>query len=257
MKFAIRHLATAAIVGFSSWLFPLSAHVSIDSIVSFADSRQEAPASICARQAREWCKSIPKQELLQYVQKTEKALYTPKCPPCNRGIYATLVAALLQSGKDETMLMRYRYQYNILSHNNEGEEATDFVFLDTESHERRLLQTSTPFTLLIFNDPECDECAMLRKLLLASRPLATAIRNGSLSVIAIYPYQASDDWLKQMKHYPPQWIKGYAEDVSDLYDLRTLPTTYLLGHDLTVILRDGSIQELEAKITPARPKKNR
>lgn len=257
MKSAIRHFSIAAMIGVSSWYSSLSAQISIDSIISFADARQELPAAICARQAHEWCSSIPKQDLLRYVQTVEKALYTPKCSPCNRGIYTALVAALLQSGEDETRLMRYQYQYNILSHNNEGDVATDFVFLDTESNERCLSQTSTPFTLLIFNDPECDECALLRKMLLASRPLSAAVRNGELSVIAIYPDQASDDWRKQMEHYPPQWIKGCADNVSDLYDLRTLPATYLLGADRRVLLRDGSIEELEAKIAPARPKKNR
>lgn len=255
MKILIRHIFLFLAISVSA--FRLSAQIPVDTIAdaitAFARSQKDTSPIICSQNAIQWVESIPLQELLRYVQSAEKILYTPQCTPCNRHIYKTLIATLLQSKENETVLMRYRYQYNILSHNNEGETATDFPFFDTQFQEYSLSQIQTPYTLLIFNDPECDECAALRQRLTASRQLSEAIRNKTLSVIAIYPDQATDMWKEQMLHYPPEWIKGFSEDVSDLYDLRKLPATYLLDHSHTILLRDSSVQEITEKITAKQP----
>ncbi len=187
-----------------------------------------------------WVATIPAEALMEYAQAAERLLYTPQNDSTGRAIYRTLVCSLLKQGGDNPALLRYQYQYDILCRNNEGDTATNITYttIDGETHD--LASSRAPHTLLIFNDPECDECAHLRQALLADKTVTEAIDNGTLAVLAIYPDEPTDEWREQMAHYPLAWIKGYAEDASDLYDLRQLPSTYLLDAQHTILLRNAS-----------------
>mgnify|MGYP003316109255 CR=1 FL=1 len=61
----------------------------------------------------------------------------------------------------------------------------------------------------------------------------------STTVLVIYPDEPTDTWREAVSHYPASWRVGYSEDVSDVYDLRTLPSTYLLDENHRIVLRNA------------------
>lgn len=200
----------------------------------------------CNEQACRWAAGIDPQQLPQYVLTAERQLYAPPCDSHERTLYRALVARLLANGGDDITLLRYRYQYGLLSQNNEGEKATDFTFTDTAGREHHLYEQPACHTLLIFNDPDCEECHALRQALLADSTINQAIQRGNLAILVIYPDLPPEGWAEAMQHYPPSWSKGYAEEVSDLYDVRQLPVTYLLDAQRTILLRDAPVAEIAA-----------
>lgn len=144
----------------------------IDSLmVIHADDTPQACEELFARQAAD----MDTLELRRYAQVAERILYTPDCNSQQRAAYRAIVRQLLQNGGDEMALLRYRYQYELLIRNNEGEPAENFSFTDTEGNTRQLEQIHADYTLLIFNDPDCDECAMLRQAIMNNPALASAI----------------------------------------------------------------------------------
>ena len=90
---------------------------------------------------------------------------------------------------------------------------------------------------------------MLRRSILSDQTLSAAITDGRLQVIAIFPDLPTPEWAEQMHHYATSWIKGYSEDVSDLYDVRQLPATYLLDARHTILSRNAAVTEMAALIT--------
>ncbi len=224
----------------------------IDSLmVIHANDTPQACEELFARQAAD----MDTLELRRYAQVAERILYTPDCNSQQRAAYRAIVRQLLQNGGDEMALLRYRYQYELLIRNNEGEPAENFSFTDTEGNTRQLEQIHADYTLLIFNDPDCDECAMLRQAIMNNPALASALAEKRFQVLAIYPDLPTPEWEEQMLHYPSTWIKGYAEDVSDLYDVRQLPSTYLLDTNHTVLARNASVSAMATLISQRTPAK--
>jgi len=66
-------------------------------------------------------------------------------------------------------------------------------------------------------------------------------------VLAVYPDADLSAWLKAP--FPPGWISGYdAGKVitgNQLYDLKAMPTLYLLDKEKRVILKDAPIAAIE------------
>lgn len=218
-------------------------------IEAFMTVHADDTPSICEEAAAREAAAIDADELLRYVEVAERILYTPSCDSRQRAVYRALIRQLLQNGGDELALLRYRYQYEMLTRNNEGEAADDFAFTDIDGNDRQLSHIQADYTLLIFNDPDCEECAMLRRSILSDQTLSAAITDGRLQVIAIFPDLPTPEWAEQMHHYPASWIKGYSEDVSDLYDVRQLPATYLLDASHTILSRNAAVTEMAALIT--------
>lgn len=193
----------------------------------------------CRSKAQDWVASIPSTELLAYASQAQKALYPPYSTLNGRIAYRLLLERLLQSGDDDVALLRYRYMYESLCRNNEGEEAANFVYYDADGNEYTLQSHRGQKTLIIFNDPECEECAALRRHIENKQELQGMSIDAATTVLVIYPDEPTDTWREAVSHYPASWIVGYSEDVSDVYDLRTLPSTYLLDENHQIILRDA------------------
>lgn len=215
------------------------AEAEIYDFVALCDSME---CDSCAVYADSWVASLPQDELMAYVQQAEDILYPPLSDCCGRMAYRLLLAGVLQGAADDDIaLLRYRYQYDMLCRNNEGQTASDFVYYDLAGEEHRLSQSRGGNTLLIFNDPECDECATLREHIIATGCFAGCAIDSTTTVLLIYPDEPTEAWRRAAGHYPTTWVVGYAEDVSDIYDLRTLPSTYLLDPNRRIVLRDAHL----------------
>lgn len=219
------------------------AEIDVDSIANnirqFAIAQESASPDSCQAWAETWVAQIPHDELKTYASQGEKILYAPHSSlPC-RITYRALLQRLLQENDDDMSMLRYRYMYEAMLHNNEGDEAIDFVFYDPADQEHNLRQYIGHSTLIIFNDPECEECAMLRQHIVDTGELGGYNIDSTTTVLVIYPDMPTDEWREAVVHYPRHWIVGYAEDVSDMYDLRTLPSTYLLDNNHRILLRNA------------------
>lgn len=224
-------------------LFVAQAQMPVDSIVAdirhMAQWQESHTVAECDSVAHEWVESIARQDLFTYASQAQKILFPPYSTQKGRIAFRRLLERLLQSGEDEYALMRYRYMYESLCVNNEGDEATDFIYYDADGNEHTLRSHRGHKTLIIFNDPECEECAALRRYLAEHGELQGVPIDSATTVLVIYPDEPTDAWRSAVAHYPAEWIVGYSEDVSDLYDLRTLPSTYLLDDNHVILLRDA------------------
>lgn len=222
---------------------PMQAQQSADTIVAeiyhFLAQRDSVGNDNCVGYADDWVAMLPQEKLSEYVRQAERILYPPYSSYCNRMTYRSLLEKLLQGNTDDIALLRYKYQYEMLSRNNEGDYATDFGYYDAIGEKHCLFDSRGTRTLLIFNDPECEECAMLREQIITNGEIAGFAIDSTTTVLLVYPDEPTEAWRNAVSHYPETWIVGYSEDVSDIYDLRTLPSTYLLDENYRIILRDA------------------
>ena len=72
--------------------------------------------------------------------------------------------------------------------------------------------------------------------------LTQLIDEGVIRVLAVYPDEDLKEWYDYQPNMPANWINSYDKELAmrdkELYDLRAIPTLYLLDQDKTVLLKD-------------------
>lgn len=154
---------------------------------------------------------------------------------------------------DDDNRERLRYRLDILSQNRLGHKANNIRYTLFDGFEGTLYGIKAEYTLVFINNPGCEMCRTVREEICASDLLSRYIASGRLKVLAIYPDQDLDEWLRYRSEMPREWINGYDRECvmrsQGTYNLTAIPSLYLLDKDKTVLIKDGAdISELERVI---------
>lgn len=132
--------------------------------------------------------------------------------------------------------------------NRVGSVAADFTYTLADGTPHMLHSLPSEQTLLLFFDPECDECHALIEALSSDEALNRLITAGKLSVLAVYPGENLRYWKTMQSHMPKNWTVAY--DASQqiygqaLYEILGFPALYLLDKDKKVLLKDTSLEKI-------------
>ena len=179
-----------------------------------------------------------------FVMLAEKYFYDPNSPVRNEDHYHAFVRNLASfEGFDEAVRGKYAYQARMTALNREGTVAADFRFADRNGRIHSLHGINAPMTLLFFSNPGCDACMEIIKVLSGHEGIASMIADGRLAVLNIYIDEDIQAWREYMPIYPEQWYNGFDPDMvirgETLYNVRAIPSLYLLDHEKRVILKDA------------------
>ena len=172
-----------------------------------------------------------------------KYFYDPNSPVRSEQLYLPYVR--LMAGSElvsAPQRQRYEWEAKTCALNLPGSPAADFTFVDTKGQKRTLYSIQADLTLLIFGNPDCRACREIQQSIAASEALSKAIQNGQLKVVDIYIDEDITIWKARVPDYPTNWINGYDPDfvirTDLLYNVRALPSLYLLDKEKTVLLKD-------------------
>ena len=179
-----------------------------------------------------------------FVMLAEKYFYDPNSPVRNEDHYHAFVRNLASfEGFDEAVRGKYAYQARMTALNREGTVAADFRFADRNGRIHSLHGINAPMTLLFFSNPGCDACMEIIKVLSGHEGISSMIADGRLAVLNIYIDEDIQAWRDYMPIYPEQWYNGFDPDLvirgETLYNVRAIPSLYLLDHEKRVILKDA------------------
>ena len=170
--------------------------------------------------------------------------WDPNSPVRSEALYLPFVKALSSSPlvKDD-MHAAYAWDARLCALNLPGTVAADFRFVDTSGRTRTLHSVKAEYVLLVFGNPDCTACKELVESMSSVPEIVALEASGRLKVVDIYIDQEIDLWKQRMASYPKNWINGYDPDYvirQDLiYDVRAVPSIYLLDKDKTVLLKDA------------------
>ena len=183
----------------------------------------------------------------------EKYLYDPNSPARNDELYIPFLEKLLRSPiLSRTDKIRPAYQLEMTQKNRPGTIATDFDYTLLSGKQQSLLQTPAEFLLLVFYDPECDHCQEILQGLITSSAIHQLIAHHKLTVLAIYTEANIPYWQSKRQQLPANWIVGHDREKiknQNLYDLKAMPSLYLLNRTKQVLLKDTSLPVLFQKLT--------
>lgn len=179
----------------------------------------------------------------------EEVLYNPVSPLRDEDIYSPFAAAVATSALcPEGKKAYYENQAEKSALNCRGTASADFRFIDTEGRTRTLYGTDAEYTVLVFINPGCHACGDAVEVL-GKEEILKGVKSGRLNILGIYIDEDVGEWMDKTKDLPREWICGYDPDLAirngTLYDVRAIPSAYLLDRDKKVLLKDAELEMLE------------
>lgn len=180
----------------------------------------------------------------------EKYLAEPLSPVYNpEAFMAFLSAATTQRFTDDARLQRYDALLSTLSANRPGAQCADFTIKLKGKPDTTLrgIINGIP-TLLLFHDPECEDCSALISGMRTLPSLKDAIGSGNLQIVAVDLSGDEERWAADDSHIPSEWIDAFSPDAEvlneEIYYIPRFPSLYLINADGTVLLRDTTLEKV-------------
>lgn len=175
----------------------------------------------------------------------DKYLYELESPMLSEPFYLLFLNEFINSPLlDTTEKNRVQAVRETVMMNRPGTPATDFEFTDRNGETKTLHGLETEGNiLLIFYNPDCDNCHQLISDLERNSEIEGQMNSGALSIVAIYSGSDRKSWENTAQELPGKWTVGYEPDTveeKDLYDFRAIPTIYLLDKNKTILIKDLS-----------------
>lgn len=190
--------------------------------------------------------SADRSMLMYFADLAEKYLYDPNSPFRNEEFYIPVLEYIVSSPDlAEVYKIRPRYRLDLALKNRPGDVAADFAYTLPDGKGGRLSEVKSEYTVLFFNNPDCADCISTKAFIAGSALFGKLLAAKRLTVVAVYPDDDLSLWKKTT--YPPAWINGSNPALSGarLYDLKAMPTLYLLDRNKRVILKDAPVERIE------------
>ncbi|MDR0835134.1 MAG: DUF5106 domain-containing protein [Tannerella sp.] len=194
---------------------------------------------------------------MYFRQEAELVLYEPNSPYRNDEYYIPFLEQIVNTSiLDDTHKIRPRYVLNLALKNRPGNKAADIQYTTANGRQENLYGVKSEYLLLMFYNPGCSECKNTMGMIQNSAEISPLVKNGTIKVVVVYPDENIDKWKEYIKEIPSNWVNGYDKSLKireeEIYDVKAIPTLYLLDKDKKVILKDCSIDNINQflKVNP-------
>jgi len=171
--------------------------------------------------------------------------YDPNSPLRDEDIYGPFAGALSRSSFcPEDKRLSFENEESKCALNSRDTKAADFEYIDTEGRSKTLYETKADILVLNFINPGCHAC---EEVVAAFKEptFAQLIQEGKLCVLGMYIDEEIDKWFESRTELPSEWVCGYdpyqAIRGDKLYDVRAIPSIYVLDRDKKVLLKDAPV----------------
>lgn len=210
------------------------------------------PKKVVRESLKNWCsRFMPEAQARQVMmQLADDYLYNPNSPFYNEGLYGVYLETMLEVlPEEDARRSSFDFKLRLLRRNKVGDKATDFTYYLPDGQKKSLAATSARGNrlLLVFYDPECESCHEVLREMTADASLAEAVKAGRVTVLAVYTEGNQEAWKKGLADMPEGWIIGTdRQKVKEeaLYDLKAMPSLYLLDGQKRVLLKDAPLGQI-------------
>ena len=176
-------------------------------------------------------------------------LYDPNSPMRDEDLYFPFAEAMAVSPcTRDDMRAAARYEARMCLTNSFGSKAPNFQFSDIKGHKSNLYSVNADLVMLFFSNPGCESCKQIISDVKSRQYIPGLIKDGKLAIINIYIDEEVAKWREYSHNYPSDWINGYDYTFtlrdSGLYDIRAIPSLYLLDASKRVIMKDAPTEKV-------------
>lgn len=179
----------------------------------------------------------------------ESYLDHPNSPLRSEEIYIALLEAMVESPRlSHIDKIRPQERLRLALKNRPGNRAADFTYTLANGRQGTLNAIASEYTLLFFNNPGCEACAATIDGLRTSFVISRLLEEHRITVLAMYTDEELEEWHRHLPDFPVVWINAYdkAQVIrkKQWYDLRAIPTLFLLDKDKKVLLKDATLENI-------------
>lgn len=179
----------------------------------------------------------------------DKYLYDPNSPMRNEEFYIPVLESMLASPLlNESEKIRPKDRLNLAQKNRPGTRALDFTYTLASGKQGTLHGLSADYTILFINNPGCRACAETITGMKRSSIFNQLLSENKIKILALYTDTDLAEWQKHLSDFPDTWVNAYDKHQiisnRNLYDLKAIPTLYLLDKAKTVLLKDATFQSI-------------
>jgi len=179
----------------------------------------------------------------------DKYVFDPNSPLRNEDLYQAYTSVLSKSMHlSDVEKEKYTYLSYVCSLNAVGTKAADFTFCDSRGREHNLYDIKADNIVLFFSNPGCEACLEIINSLKEDSLVNAKISDGSLAVVNVYIDEDIAAWRDYMPIYPDAWYNGFDPEFvirnETLYNVRAIPSLYLLDSEKKVLLKDAVTEKL-------------
>jgi len=188
--------------------------------------------------------------VFEYFKETlSRYLYDPNSPVRDEDLYLPYVKGLASSPYiEEGMEYAYEHYAQMCSLNMVGTKANDISFTDLKGRKHSLYGINADYTLLFFTNPGCPACREIIQQMEDSERISGMISSGELAVVNVYIDREIDKWKEYAREYPKEWYSGYDHGyqirTEVTYNVRAIPSLYLLDSEKNVIFKDAPAEKV-------------
>jgi len=173
----------------------------------------------------------------------EESLYDPNSIYKNDELYITFIEEVLKSDTLPFEIKeRLSFQLNMLVKNRVNTKAANVEFITSEGKNTSLYNIKSPFVMLLFYEPDCQNCNIAIEMMKSSGVLKEA--GNKIKVVALYAGDNKALWNSHLKSMSKDWVVGFDSNNSvinnSIYDRRSAPSFYILDAGKTVLVKDAT-----------------
>lgn len=187
--------------------------------------------------------------LHHFLKLGDKYLYDPNSAYRNDAWYLLILKVAINMGfKNEAENYKYKKRFQLCSKNNTGSKAEDFKISYIDNTSIRMYSVRSEYLIIYFHNPECEDCKITGKKLAESPVINSLISSGKLNLLSVYTDEDLSIWDRHYDELPSNWINTYNNDAEvknlEIYDIKAIPTLYLLDKSKKVIMKDAKPEDL-------------
>ena len=202
-----------------------------------------------------------KKTFKRFTELADKYLYDPNAPSRNEELYIPVLEAIISTSiLNDVEKERSQYRLKLAMKNRVGTKAVNFTYTLASGKSCTLYSIKSDYLILFFNNPGCHACSQYIQGLSQSKQIIELLKRKKLNILSLYPDESLGEWKAHLNEFPSEWINGYDKTGNimkkDIYDLKAIPTLYLLDKNKIVLLKDVTIDNLDISIEQILGRKN-
>ena len=183
------------------------------------------------------------QKAKEYILSDTSALYY------SEEIYLPFARAVTGNKKiSEADKAPFLKDVKILSFTQKGMPMPEFAYTTREGLKKTYQPDSSEVTILFFADSQNMDCTIARSRLYSDIKASGFVNDGVMRVIVINPLSDDPGWTDAAQRYPAEWEVGSAPGLDSMFDIKFIPSFYVVDDNNVIQIKNIDINTLLAII---------
>ncbi len=183
--------------------------------------------------------------LYQFTKAAEDNLYGDRAQVWIDEVYLKFLREISKNKKiSQSRKIRYADQLKRLENSIVGSKIISFGIKGVDGAAKQWTP-SAPLNIIEFGSPDCEDCRRARILLDVNLPFLDLLEEGKLSMTFVVVEDDPDGLLMEAtKNYSGSWQVGLNPEISEIIDLRSSPSFYIVDGEGKIIAKNLDVNSL-------------